>query len=54
MEDQKSQSRESGAKRPYETPRIIDRGDVRDVTLGGSPGVGDSGQANFDPPLPGG
>jgi len=30
-------------KRVYQKPRLICYGDVRDVTLGGSPGGGDSG-----------
>jgi hypothetical protein len=29
--------------RPYSPPRLEVLGDVRDLTLGGSPGVGDSG-----------
>ena len=33
-------------KRKYATPQLIPFGRVRDVTLGGSPGYGDSG-ANF-------
>jgi hypothetical protein len=32
----------SGPRRPYKSPRIEILGDVRDVTLGGSPGPGDS------------
>ena len=28
---------------PYETPTLVLLGDVRDLTLGGSPGSGDSG-----------
>lgn len=30
-------------KKIYQKPRLIEYGDVRDVTLGGSPGGGDSG-----------
>jgi len=30
-------------KKAYQKPRLICYGDVRDVTLGGSPGGGDSG-----------
>ncbi len=29
--------------RPYATPRLEALGDIRDITLGGSPGQGDSG-----------
>lgn len=35
------------SRRPYKSPRLIDFGDVRDLTLGGSPGVGDSGAPNI-------
>jgi hypothetical protein len=27
----------------YQTPTLIELGDVRDITLGGSPGLGDTG-----------
>jgi hypothetical protein len=30
---------------PYAPPRIVPLGDLRDLTLGASPGVGDSGSA---------
>lgn len=30
-------------REPYETPALVFLGDVRDLTLGGSPGSGDSG-----------
>ena len=33
----------------YETPRLIHYGDVRDVTLGGSLGIGESGSTPSDP-----
>ena len=33
----------SQAKRPYSTPRLTCHGDVRTMTMAGSPGVGDSG-----------
>lgn len=29
--------------RPYVTPRLVAYGDLRTLTLGGSPGMGDSG-----------
>lgn len=29
--------------RPYSSPAILPLGDIRDLTLGGSPGRGDSG-----------
>ena len=28
---------------PYVAPRLLELGDLRDLTLGASPGVGDSG-----------
>lgn len=31
------------ARKPYRSPQVIPRGDVRDVTLGPTPGVGESG-----------
>jgi hypothetical protein len=30
-------------RKPYTTPHLEVFGDIRDVTLGGSPGIGDSG-----------
>lgn len=30
-------------RRPYRAPALVFFGDLRDLTLGGSPGVGDSG-----------
>ncbi len=30
-------------KRPYEAPRLIELGDLRTLTLGPSPGIGESG-----------
>lgn len=30
---------------PYQAPQLTALGDVRDLTLGGSPGTGDSGNA---------
>ena len=31
------------SRRPYVSPRLVDLGDLRSLTLGGSPGAGDSG-----------
>lgn len=33
------------ARRPYSTPQLKNLGEIRDLTMGGSPGVGDSGGA---------
>ena len=30
------------AQKPYQSPQLIAYGDIRDITLGGSPGLGDS------------
>jgi len=34
----------------YQKPVLIDLGDVRDITLGGSPGLGDSGAGLTEQP----
>jgi len=40
-----------GGRRPYAPPRLEALGDLRTLTLGGSPGLGDSGDPlNFEPP----
>ena len=37
-------------KKRYQKPRLTHRGDVRDVTMGPTPGVGESGNpTNFRP-----
>lgn len=36
-------------RRPYRPPRLEVLGDVRDLTFGGSPGIGDSGFPNTNP-----
>lgn len=39
-----------GRRRPYTPPHLEALGDLRDLTLGGSPGTGDSGDpVNFSP-----
>lgn len=35
---------------PYEAPKLTDHGDVRDVTLGGSSGIGDSSNPGTEQP----
>ena len=30
-------------RKPYQKPRLIHHGDVRDVTMGPTPGIGESG-----------
>lgn len=40
-------------RRSYACPRLEVLGDIRDLTLGGTPGTGDSGNPGLeDPPLP--
>ena len=36
-------SKDNIEKKQYNTPKLIPLGDIRDVTMGGSPGFGDSG-----------
>ena len=41
----------AGGRLPYAPPRLEVLGDVRDLTLGGTPGLGDSGDPlNFQAP----
>jgi hypothetical protein len=35
-------------RRPYRTPELIVFGDLRGITLGGSPGISDSGMNNME------
>jgi hypothetical protein len=39
-------------RRPYVSPRLETYGDIRTLTTGGSPGVGDSGSTTTRRPLP--
>jgi len=41
----------SKTKKPYQKPSLHACGDVRDVTMGGSPGVGDSGNGALEKPF---
>jgi hypothetical protein len=45
-----SQDSTGGAKLPYSIPRITCWGDLRTLTLGGSPGQFDSANPNFTAP----
>lgn len=38
-------------RRPYVSPRLVELGDLRSLTLGGSPGAGDSGIGRPRKPL---
>jgi hypothetical protein len=37
------------AKKPYHTPELTEHGSLKNMTLGGSPGVNDSTPPNTDP-----
>ena len=39
------------SRRPYRTPRLETLGDLRSLTLGGSPGMGDSANTAIESPL---
>jgi len=42
---------ETVSRKRYSRPELVALGDVRDATLGGSPGIGDSGSpTSFRPP----
>lgn len=43
-------STDAAARLPYETPVLILHGDVRDLTMGGTTGVGDSGNTGTEEP----
>ncbi|MFK8010770.1 MAG: hypothetical protein AB8B80_01935 [Marinicellaceae bacterium] len=43
QQNQTKKNNEKAEKRVYTTPHVIPLGDIRDVTMGGSPGFGDSG-----------
>lgn len=41
---------EESTKLPYQAPQLIQHGDVRDFTMGGTTGVGDSGNTGVEEP----
>ncbi|MCB1628644.1 MAG: lasso RiPP family leader peptide-containing protein [Xanthomonadales bacterium] len=47
ISERSDQNATSPSKQPYETPELRSLGDVRDLTLGGSPGTGDSGNPSL-------
>ena len=47
----KSKNNNSKDKKAYIKPKLIPLGDIRDVTMGGSPGFGDSGAASPEQPF---
>ena len=50
---QHSDTEQAGSeiRRAYGPPRLTVFGNLRGITLGGSPGAGDSGMSNEDPPM---
>lgn len=44
-------SKQSNKRKKYEKPVLIPLGDIRDVTMGGSPGFGDSGAGDPEKPF---
>jgi hypothetical protein len=44
------QARGGASRLPYSAPKLTVLGDVRDLTMGGSPGIGDSGNATIQQP----
>lgn len=50
---EKEQRSETFPKKTYSTPKLVKLGDLRTLTLGGSPGSGDlSGNPSLQSPLP--
>lgn len=43
MSEQRCTPDDVESRRPYVSPRLVELGDLRSLTLGGSPGFGDSG-----------
>jgi len=51
MKDKNQNNNQKQQKKPYVKPLLIPLGDIRDVTMGGSIGVGDSGNAGTEQPF---
>lgn len=51
MKDNKQNKVPSKDKKQYVKPVLKPLGDIRDVTMGGSLGVGDSGNAGIEKPF---
>ena len=47
----KNTKKQKTNKTSYTKPELIPLGDIRDVTMGGSPGIGDSGSAGAEEPF---
>jgi len=51
MKDNKQIETPSKEKKQYVKPVLKPLGDIRDVTMGGSVGIGDSGNAGIEKPF---
>ena len=51
MKDKKQIETPSNDKKQYVKPTLKPLGDIRDVTMGGSVGIGDSGNAGIEKPF---
>ncbi|HEX5717660.1 MAG TPA: lasso RiPP family leader peptide-containing protein [Thermoanaerobaculia bacterium] len=51
MSEQRCTHADAAPRRPYVSPRLVELGDLRSLTLGGSPGFGDSGIGSPRRPL---
>jgi hypothetical protein len=49
--DKKIQKPITNNKKEYVKPCLKNLGDIRDVTMGGSPGIGDSGSSGIQKPF---
>ena len=49
MKKKKQTPSKDNKKKKYKSPAVQSLGDIRDVTMGGSPGFGDSGGAPQNP-----
>ena len=51
MADEQHTPAKAGQRRPYVSPHLVELGDLRSLTLGGSPGANDSGIGDPRRPL---
>lgn len=51
MKNKSQMKNQDKTKKKYEKPELKPLGDIRDVTMGGSPGIGDSGNAGTEKPF---
>ena len=46
-----SSKKQETERKPYRSPKLKDLGELRGVTMGGSPGAGDTADAQNDSPV---